>query len=81
MRLQYMNGSEKSLKKLLTLTGFREIKFKYIHNHGFNNFIHWMKKKKPLNDNNLIKNKTNFEWIKNLKKIKATELIFVSCKK
>ena len=37
------------------LIGFREIKFKYIHNHGFYNLIHWMNKKKPLNDNNLIK--------------------------
>ena len=77
----YWYFTEKSLKKILTLSGFREIKIKYIHNHGFNNFIHWMKKKKPLNDNNLMKNKTNVEWIKTLKKIKATELIFVSCKK
>ncbi len=77
----YWYFTEKSLKKLLMLIGFREIKFKYIHNHGFYNLIHWMNKKKPLNDNNLIKNQTNIEWIKTLKKIKATELIFVSCKK
>ena len=36
---------QKKSKKFLTLSGFREIKIKYIHNHGFNNFIHWMKKK------------------------------------
>lgn len=77
----YWYFTAQSLKKLLIIAGFRKIKIRYLHNHGMENFLHWMKNKKPLNDNNLKRTKLNKLWIKTLNKSGNSELLFASCKK
>ena len=39
--------TEKSLKKILTYSGFKKIKIKYIQRYGFANHLGWFLTRKP----------------------------------
>ena len=77
----YWYFHSKNLRNLLLKAGFKKLKLKYIHNHGFNNFLHWAENKKPLNDNNIKINKVNKKWIYTLEKIGKSELLIFECEK
>ena len=75
----YFNNS--SLRNLLLKSGFKILETRFIHNHGVNNFIHWLENKKPLNDNKKKKNLLDKKWIKTLENSGRAELILFKCKK
>jgi 2-polyprenyl-3-methyl-5-hydroxy-6-metoxy-1,4-benzoquinol methylase len=77
----YWYFTSKSLTSILKQSGFKKISTKFIHKRGFKNFEHWLINKKPLNDNKLVKNKINNDWIKLLNTSGRSELILISAEK
>ena len=73
--------TKSSLENLLLKAGFKILETKFIHNHGFNNFVHWLKNKNPLNDNKIKKNLLDRKWIKILENSGRAECILFKCKK
>lgn len=73
--------NKNNLEPLLKKNGFKKVNLEFLHNHGYNNFIHWLENKKPLNDNKLNKTKLDIRWQKILSKTGRSELLFATCKK
>ena len=70
--------TEKSLRKYLTLAGFKKIKIKYVQRYGFANHLGWFLKKKPGGHAFFKKygsKKIDLSYIQNLVKDKQTDTL------
>lgn len=68
--------TEKSLRKVLSKSGFKKIKIQYFQRYNFANHLGWFIKKKPGGHNfyrGIIDNKINVSYIDYLKRIKKTD--------
>ena len=73
-----------SLKKILSISGFKNIKIKYLQRHGFTNHLGWFLKRKP-GGQSYFKNyeDKNLEILykKNLVKRKQTDTLIAIAEK
>ncbi len=72
--------TQKSLKKILTKSGFRNIKFQYYQRYGFANHLGWFIERKPSMGkiyNNIFNKKLQKAYVDNLKQLGQTDTLLV----
>ena len=72
--------TQKSLRKILTKSGFRNIKFQYYQRYGFANHLGWFIERKPSMGkiyNNIFNKKLQKAYVENLKQLGQTDTLLV----
>ena len=72
--------TQKSLRKILTKSGFRNIKFQYYQRYGFANHLGWFIERKPSMGkiyNNIFNKKLQKAYVDNLKQLGQTDTLLV----
>ena len=68
----------KSLKTVLSKSGFKNIKIQYYQRYNFSNHLGWFLKRKPgghVFNKNIVGDKFNYEYSENLKKFRKTDTL------